>query len=212
MKRNLNRSGVYSIVNTINSKIYVGSAKNIRLRWKAHRRAYRQQTHHNKHLLSSIQKYGLKHFKFEVLEFVDNPSELIQKEQYWIDYYKSYLPINGYNKCQFAGSPLGVKHSLAARMNMSAAHLGNKRSKEANEKIRQSQFVAVKQINIITGEEKLFGSMIEAEKLTGVTRQLISMCCRKITKSAKGFFWCFASEDFIKPIYERKRKCHTSCS
>ena len=42
--------GIYKIVNSINNKIYVGSAKNIKKRWSAHKSDLNKNKHHNKHL------------------------------------------------------------------------------------------------------------------------------------------------------------------
>lgn len=60
--------GIYSITNTTNDKVYVGSSKNIYRRWSEHRRGLNNQKHCNKHLQYAWNKYGAKSFKFKILE------------------------------------------------------------------------------------------------------------------------------------------------
>ncbi len=84
-KEDLNKSGIYQIVNLTNNKKYIGSAVNLRKRWKSHRSALRKNKHVNNHLQSTFNKFGFKNFVFEVLEFIDYSNNLIVREQYWID-------------------------------------------------------------------------------------------------------------------------------
>jgi predicted GIY-YIG superfamily endonuclease len=194
----LNQSGIYKIQNKTNGKLYVGSSKNIRKRWKSHRAAFRRNKHHNNHLASAFKIYGLNGFRWEVIEFV-KVNELHKREQFWLDFYRSFEKENGYNNSPTAFSPLGVKHTDEARKNMSLAHMGIKRTKAANKKIARSQWKKVFQFD---NDGKLcdtFKSMLEAEKKTGISRQLISMCCRGVTNTAKGYFWSTKNKFTRKP-------------
>lgn len=76
-------SGIYKITNTVNGKIYVGSSKVLEERWSRHVRELKQNIHHNIHLQRAWNKYGEENFSFDVLEVVE--SDLLVKEQYWID-------------------------------------------------------------------------------------------------------------------------------
>jgi len=60
-----NKSGVYCIINTINGKLYVGSAKDLYLRLAEHISNRKS----NIALQNAILKYGLKNFNFAVLEY-----------------------------------------------------------------------------------------------------------------------------------------------
>lgn len=115
------KMGIYKIINQINHKIYVGSAKNMQNRWHSHKKCLRKQNHHNKHLQSAANKYGLTNFSCEILEIVENENELVAREQYWLDFLKPYIPEIGYNKNKLATSSLGVKHTIESRKNMSIA-------------------------------------------------------------------------------------------
>jgi len=102
-----NVSGIYLIQNRIDSKVYVGSALNIKWRRYTHIRALRKKIHHSIKLQRAWNKYGEDSFLFSVLEEVKDKGSLIQREQEWIDKLKAYGP-NGYNMVPFAGTNLGM--------------------------------------------------------------------------------------------------------
>lgn len=103
---------IYKITNKINGKIYIGQTTNkygFNGRYQAKGNGIeRVYNYHmflknsnnksfNKHLLNSINKYGL--YNFDVNEEFDiaySKEELNKKETYWITYYNSVE--NGYNK------------------------------------------------------------------------------------------------------------------
>ena len=147
------KSGIYLIKNTINNKVYVGSALNIEKRWSLHKSELKEGKHHSFHLQSAWDKYGQQSFKFEILEEVSNPQHLLAYEQIYLDYYKSYEHNKGYNICKVAGSTLGIKHTEEAKQNMRKAkqniseqtrqkireaHTGLKRSEKTKEKMREA--------------------------------------------------------------------------
>jgi group I intron endonuclease len=113
------QSGIYQIRNTINDKIYIGSAVNIRDRWRTHRRDLNDQKHHGPHLQRAWIKYGASAFVFEVLEIVPNKEDLIRIEQQYLDQRKPFDREIGYNTSPTAGSPLGVKRSAEFRAKLS---------------------------------------------------------------------------------------------
>ena len=88
--------GIYSILNKVNGKIYVGQSTNIKKRLNHHRNALKRNAHHNQHLQSSWNKYGEKAFEFNVLEYCSNKN-LNNNEIWWIRYFNSTDDNNGYN-------------------------------------------------------------------------------------------------------------------
>lgn len=72
-------SGIYSIRNTINGKIYVGSAVNLYKRRLNHLSTLRRNTHKNPHLQASFNKHGEDSFEFITLEKCNSDS-LVSKE------------------------------------------------------------------------------------------------------------------------------------
>ena len=122
-------SAIYAIVNQVTRDMYVGSAVAVNRRWNAHRCNLRKGTHHCKHLQNAHVKYGEQLFDWEIIEFVDNVNKLIEKEQFWINFFQ---PI--YNKRAIANSCLGVKRSKESRLKMSFAQTGKKQSEETKAK------------------------------------------------------------------------------
>jgi group I intron endonuclease len=200
MQKGLNISGIYQIKNKTNGKSYIGSSINIRLRWKDHRRKLRKGIHHSKHLQSSFDKYGLDSFEFLIIEKVDDLNNLLKSEQKWIDFYQSYDRLYGYNSRKFASSNWMLSVSDETREKLKKSHLGKKRSKECHKKILASISKKVYQLDKETLEKiNEFSSCKEGEEKTGIARQLISMACRGITKSAKGYCWTYDIDNFKKP-------------
>ncbi|MFA7709416.1 MAG: VOC family protein [archaeon] len=105
---NIIKSGIYKILNIVNGKQYVGSAVNLEKRKKEHFYALKKQKHINTYLQRSFDKYGEDNLKFEVIEYIEDKNNLIEKEQYWMDKLNCVSP-NGYNICPTAGNTLGVK-------------------------------------------------------------------------------------------------------
>ena len=91
------KCGIYKITNIKNKKIYIGSSKNILLRWKNHIRELENNCHKNIFLQEEWNEYGKNNFIFEILE------ECLEEERYVIEqnYLYNLLPFyrngNGYN-------------------------------------------------------------------------------------------------------------------
>jgi len=122
-------SAIYAIVNTVTRDMYVGSAVAVNRRWSAHLCNLRKGTHHCKHLQNAHVKYGEPAFDWEIIQFVDDKVKLIEREQFWIDFFKP-----AYNKRKIADSCLGVKRSEESRLKMSIAQIGKKQSEETKAK------------------------------------------------------------------------------
>jgi len=127
--------GVYSITNLINGKIYIGSSVDIKQRHYEHISDLRRNVHHSIHLQRAWNKYSEDDFKFEIIELVIDNDKLLEREQYWMDYYNCYHRDYGYNLHKIAGSPLGYKHSEETKKLLSIKGKGLKRSEETKQKI-----------------------------------------------------------------------------
>lgn len=100
--------GIYEIVNTVNSKRYVGSSVDIDSRWQTHIRELRRGTHHAQHLQRSFNKHGEDAFVIRCITECER-EELIPLEQAELDYGYDY------NSSPTAGNTLGLKFSDEAR-------------------------------------------------------------------------------------------------
>lgn len=88
--------GIYIIVCLVNGRVYIGQSKHIQKRWLEHKEELQKGSHCNNHLQNAWNKYGEKSFVFSVLELCEN-SRLVEREQYWIDYYGGINSKNTYN-------------------------------------------------------------------------------------------------------------------
>lgn len=114
------RSGIYEIVNTIDGKRYIGSAKCFRIRFRVHKGLLEKGKHHAPHLQHAWSKHGEGSFEFRVIRFCE-PECLIEFEQAAIDALKPE-----YNVCLKAGSTFGRVHSAETRQKIAAKKVGLK--------------------------------------------------------------------------------------
>lgn len=123
--------GIYKVTNLINSKMYIGQARNIKSRWSSHKSAYSTE---NTVLYRAMRKYGLENFKFEVIEECKE-EELDNLEIYYIWYYNTYIHAensNGYNMTIGGGGSSGLS---GEKSNM----YGKRHSEETKQKMSESQ-------------------------------------------------------------------------
>lgn len=86
--KDLYRFGVYMIRNKINNRFYIGSTKkSFGKRWRNHLYLLENGDHHNRRVQFEYDKYGKDALEFTVLLFVDNPCDVMAKEQEFIDKY-----------------------------------------------------------------------------------------------------------------------------
>ena len=114
------KSGIYQIQNQADGKCYIGSARNVRFRLRAHLRMLCRGAHHNRHLQRAFDLHGESQFVVIVLEEVEDVEQLVTREQYYLDALKPE-----YNFCPIAYSALGFHHSAKARVRISETHKGD---------------------------------------------------------------------------------------
>lgn len=118
-------SCIYSIVNLIDGKLYVGSTINFKNRSARHLSALKNNKHDNEYLQRAFNKYGVSNFLINILEQCDSDN-LVVKEQYYIDFFKSYQDSNGYNLVRFVEQRR--RHTKRTRDKIKIA-CGNKKRK-----------------------------------------------------------------------------------
>lgn len=118
--------GIYAIRRLADGACYVGSSKEIRLRWRGHRMMLKSGTHHAPYLQHSWNSYGAQAHEFVVLETCAlDRSTLVAREQFYIDTLPSV-----FNASRVAGSRLGVPQPRAAVDLVASLNRGMKRSDE----------------------------------------------------------------------------------
>jgi len=122
----MKKTGIYTITNIINNKIYLGSASNsFYQRWGVHRYDLKNNKHSNKYLQRAVNKHGIENFKFEILDECE-PEFCLSAEQWWINMLNVCNPKFGYNLCAVAGNTYGRKASIEAKKKMSDSRKGKK--------------------------------------------------------------------------------------
>lgn len=127
-------SGIYSITNIVNNKIYYGSSNNCWRRWQEHKTALKHGKHHNVHLQRAWNLYGEKIFKFQIVEELPN-DKLTEIEQQYLDFAK-IVPIWCYNVAtETEHTNRGIKWSEESRQKLSQSKTGTKHSEETKRKM-----------------------------------------------------------------------------
>ena len=100
------KSGIYRLVNKLNNKSYIGSAKDLKTRFLVYFSKNRL-TKSNMSIYKAIIKYGYINFRVKIIEYCEKDI-LIKREQ---DYLNMYKP--EYNILTKAYSTLNYKHTPA---------------------------------------------------------------------------------------------------
>lgn len=90
------KSGIYTIINRINNKVYVGESINAKYRLGVHKAMLKGGYHSNIYLQRAVNKYGIENFEFEILELCAEKF-LKSNEHYWCNMFNSYKDTHGYN-------------------------------------------------------------------------------------------------------------------
>lgn len=101
-----NVSGIYKVTCTATGIFYIGSAKNIKTRWRRHRSQLRVGKHKNRRLQTAWDRWGECRFVIEVIEEVaPETNKLIDREQYYLDTTHCCDRSIGFNICKTARAP-----------------------------------------------------------------------------------------------------------
>lgn len=148
------KSGIYTITNVLDGKMYVGLALDVSTRLRKHREYLKRGNHANIRLQRAWNKYGENSFRFELLEeWVE--TMLFCMEHYWATLLNTHDENYGYNikptnpygysrlseetKKKISISNKGKKRSTEAKEKTAAAHKGSKRTEDTKRKISEKQ-------------------------------------------------------------------------
>lgn len=194
------KSGIYLITNTVNQKVYVGSTKDFKVRWRGHRSMLNRNCHFSSHLQSAWNKYGADNFTFTIIEYMDisiySDQEILDKETYYIAQYKSADRQFGYNSKEIADSSVGIKWSEEARKKFSEyrkLHI----VKEAVEALNEYSKTRIGKCN--EWAKEWYANISEEEKKDLVQRQVDG---RKKTAEERGYWH---SQETIDKILQTKK-------
>ena len=140
---------IYSILNKLDGKIYVGQSVNPNKRKTDHFRALRKGIHHNAHLQRAWDKYGEDAFEFNILENCTD-DKLNDNEDWWISYFDSTNRDKGYNLESGGNSNytiseetrakfIGENNPMYGRRGELAPNYGKSIDDETKQKIREAR-------------------------------------------------------------------------
>ena len=133
-------SGLYSITNKNDGRIYVGSGVNIDGRWRAHRKLLKGNRHTNVHLQNAWNAHGSEVFEFAVILLCDRDEVLTQEQKALDELFATRSMCDIYNVARSATAPAtGLPVSAETRAKRSAALKGLKRSAESRENMSAAQ-------------------------------------------------------------------------
>ena len=160
------KSGIYRITNLIpdedtkTCKIYIGSSVNLKSRKCAHFNMLRRNKHANGHLQNAYNKYGEDNFKWEMIELVPKIGDMVSlkkdllcREQFYLNLYKSYIKEYGYNIRYLAENNSGTYISEKAKEKLRRLRLGKKLSEETKKRMSESRKGNTNSVGRILSEE-----------------------------------------------------------
>lgn len=153
------------------------------------------------HLCRAIRLYGEEHFFVEIIDNATTQQELTQKEYYWINYYNSVN--NGYNETnnQLKCGGNTYQSKTEAEMEVIKAKIRTTKMSDKNPNHRK-----VIQIDLVTGEKTIFGSMQEGARYHGVAnKDFIAKRCNGLIKTPYHNRYVF--EDYNEDISTIPDEC-----
>lgn len=129
------KPGIYKITNTVNNKIYIGCASNIRTRVNGHLYDLRRNMHKNSYLQKSWNKYGESMFIFKVHELC-NIEDLHMREHFWVTTLDCLNKSIGYNLKPTDPNGCSI-HSEETREKLRQANKGKRPSALCIQKLKE---------------------------------------------------------------------------
>lgn len=181
---------IYCFINLINQKKYVGStivAPNIRYNQHIYNATHENAHQYNYPLYQAIRKYGIKNFKFQILEQKEcTEEEIRQLEKEYIIKLKSLSP-NGYNQTLDTLHPINDIESY-------------KKMSQTKRKNAKNVAEVDKNNNILN----IWRSIIDCAEDTNLNQKKIAACCRGEVHTTEGriFYWIDENNQLIIPEYK----------
>lgn len=185
LEDNRGKVGIYRWVNNKTGKSYIGSSKNLSIRFRQYFNIVyleNETKKNNSNIYRSLIKNGYSKFRLEILEYCELDM-LIQREQYYLD-----LLNPEYNILKKAGSLTGFKHSEATKELMSINKLNSTVSEETRLKIATALSKGNNTIvkNIETKEILSFLSIRKVANYVGIP---LSTIAKSINWNRLRLFW-----------------------
>ena len=131
-------SAVYKITNTVTGDCYIGSSKNVKLRWAVHKCQSTWKKHPNNQMYLDMRKYGTDKFDFQVIAEVEE-GKLKDAEQQFIETLKPT-----YNQMNAKGLDFERRKESQKKYNKSDKGKETKKEYQKTDKYKESRKKAQK--------------------------------------------------------------------
>lgn len=122
---------IYEIVNTVNSKRYIGYTIDPTRRWKVHRSIVNKKKHNTFAIHKAMTKHGMENFSMNVIYCSTDKDHCLKfAEPYFIKYFSSKITDNGYNLTDGGESNYGWVPSEETRKIWKLQRIGKRLSDE----------------------------------------------------------------------------------
>lgn len=208
---------VYKIINVVNSKFYVGSAKCSRSRFQQHRGKLRLGKHHCPHLQASWNKHGESAFVFAVVSEHETRDEAYDAEQKWLDNHgRDSLCYNSGLVARHVTRQPGFTHGEETRKKIGDTQRGCVRSDEFKEKVKQglrrTRGIPVKEIT----SGRTWPSAADCREDIGISNTTLQRALtsqQPVTKGPfKGLWFVDDVDDPVREIRARKPRPKPVCA
>jgi len=180
---------IYLIKNLINNKAYIGQSIRVKYRLSEHIQNVKNKK--NCILYNAINKYGLKNFEFNIIDFANNIDSLNEKEIQYIQQYNSNNRKFGYN---IEEGGRNAKASIETKLILSNQRRGRKQNSEWVNKrnLKISKIVLkIDKINDLILEK--YKSLADAGRnnVDNLSYQQIMRKCLGYSKNNDSCYWCY---------------------
>lgn len=195
---------IYSFVNKINGKVYVGQTrKQLRERLAQH---IWQMKYKSSYFHKALVKHGLSNFDINILDSCENADDLDGLEIYWISYYNSTDRSRGYNRTT-GGS--GLSGNKGKHHYTDSDETKQKKSKSAKKKWQdplyrqryknsRKEYIKVVKLTLDGSILEIYPTITDAEKsIYGKKTSKLWFPLQKYKKTyvdIKGFRWMLLDE------------------
>jgi group I intron endonuclease len=138
-KESANKNGIYRIINKENGRVYIGSTIRFKKRFPSHINRLLSGKHENTFLQNDWNKCGSEAFLFEVVEVVEDPRELLVREQFFLDQY-----YDNQNQCYNLRSD-ACDSRVGCKQRLPSDPFTDKRCQSPTEETLEKRTLAIKQ-------------------------------------------------------------------
>lgn len=195
--------GVYGIISNIDNRIYVGGSEDLGVRFSTHK--YHLSKHkHCCHDLQLVHDINPSTLEFFVIEELQDKTRLRGREQFWMDFYRSYVPEKGFNQSPNSETCLGYKQTKEHIEKVASKNRGKKRPPRSEEwrkktsealkgkpNLRQSKMVV--QWSLDGKQLATFRSIARAASELNLCVSGIVNCLKGRYIQTGGFKWTYAT-------------------